>query len=135
VIGLAGDPLFDLLARTIQVEAAYGPARGFDAVGAAIVNRIDGKYVVSLEQVCLALPCWIPRADGRVPALAAPRNGRSFEHAQRVAGAILHGRLVDPTLGATEWLDVEEGNPPAKCHRVRIGGRWYFDPKARRRRR
>jgi Cell Wall Hydrolase len=135
VIGLAADPLFDLLARTIQVEAAYGPARGFDAVGASIVNRVDGKSPVSLEQVCLALPCWIARADGRVPALTAPRNGRSFEQAQRVAGEILRGRLVDPTLGATEWLEAEDGNPPLKCPRVRIGGRWYFDPKARRRRR
>lgn len=132
---IAADPLFDLLARTIQVEAGYGPVRGFDAVGAALVNRVDGKRAASLEQACLALPCWIARADGRVPALAAPRNGRSFEHARRVAGAILRGRHIDPTLGATEWLDVEEGNPPAKCPRVRIGGRWYFDPKARRRRR
>lgn len=130
--GVPAHPLFELLARTIQVEAAYGPARGFDAVGAAIVNRAGRT---SIEHVCRALPCWIPNAEGRVPALTAPRSGRSYEQARRVARQILRGRHIDPTLGATEWLDVETGAPPAACARVRIGGRWYFDPAAKRRRR
>lgn len=131
----APDPLFDTLARTIQIEAAFGPARGFDAVGAAIVNRAKAAKRAALADVCRGFACWRPRADGHVPALAAPRAGRSFEHSRRVARLILKGRLIDPTLGATEWLEAEEGEPPAKCPRVRIGGRWYFDSKARRRRR
>jgi hypothetical protein len=127
--------LLDVLARTIQIEAAYGPNRGFDAVGATIVNRARRKRGRSIEQVCRLLPCWQTRADGRTPALDAPRVGRSFEQARRVARLILRNRLVDPTAGAIEWLEVEDGHPPASCQRVRIGGRWYFDPDRERRRR
>ncbi|MFM7346767.1 MAG: hypothetical protein ACKO1J_15530 [Tagaea sp.] len=123
----AADPLFDVLARTIQIEADFGPARAFDAVGAAIANRARHARDRAIEEVCLGFACWLPRADGRAPAETAPRAGRSYEQARRVARAILRGRHVDPTLGATEWLDVEEGPPPRSCRSVRIGGRWYFD--------
>lgn len=56
------------------------------------------------------------------------------EIARRVARQILRGRHVDPTAGAVEWADIEEGPPPRGCLRVRIGGRWYFDPQTERRR-
>jgi hypothetical protein len=131
----APDPLLDVLARTIQIEAAYGPNRGFDAVGATILNRARRKRDLPIEQVCRALPCWKTRADGRTPALDAPRVGRSFEQARRVARSILRDRFVDPTAGATEWIEVEDGQPPDSCRRVRIGGRWYFDPERERRKR
>ncbi|MFM8800773.1 MAG: hypothetical protein ACKOEE_09510 [Tagaea sp.] len=124
----------DVLARTIQVEAAFGPARGFDAVGAVIVNRAKRAHAPSLEDACRTFACWMPRADGAVPALAAAKSGRSYEHARRVARQILRGRHVDPTAGAVEWADIEEGPPPRGCLRVRIGGRWYFDPQTERRR-
>lgn len=128
----APDPLLDVLARTIQVEAAYGPARGFDAVGAAIFNRALDARDRSLAEICFSYPCWFPRADGRAPAQAAPRAGRSYEQSRRVARQILRGKHVDPTLGATAWMDVEEGPPPASRPSVRIGGRWFFDPMGRR---
>lgn len=109
-------------------------ARGFDAVGAVIVNRAKRAHAPSLEDVCRTFACWMPRADGAVPALAAAKSGRSYEHARRVARQILRGRHVDPTAGAVEWADIEEGPPPRGCLRVRIGGRWYFDPQTERRR-
>lgn len=43
-----------------------------------------------------------------------------------------HAFAADPTLGATAWMDVEEGPPPAVFPSVRIGGRWFFDPQGRR---
>lgn len=97
----------DVLIKTMLGEAAGEGATGLAAVAHVILNRLqDGKYGGTIRAVALApkqFSTWNSGAGGNEPDRWEPDNP-AYKQAAAIADAVLSGRHVDPTNGATHYF-------------------------------
>lgn len=117
----------EILARTIEAEAALEPYKGKIAVGATIANRAaSGSYGKDIRGVILRRGQFSPWNSWT--GYAKGEQGKNMmklkasEDSYKAANAILTGNYEDPTDGATHYVN-EKVSKPA----------WLGDMKGRKR--
>lgn len=121
----------ECMALAMYWEARGEGRRGMEAVGWTILNRAGSPYFPST-------PCEVVFEGGERPGCQfswycdgrsdRPRDWHSWQHAMRVAGALLTGRGTDPTGGAL-FFHSSMIDKPWRRHRVRttqIGGHVFY---------
>lgn len=96
----------DYMARTIYGEARGEGARGMQAVGNVIMNRIKqgGWFGASIKDVVLKpkqFSCWNENDPNRTVILSA--NAAQLATARNIAERVMSGELSDITGGATHY--------------------------------
>lgn len=117
----------EILARTIEAEAAQEGYKGMIAVGSVIANRAaSGKHGDDIEGVILKegqfspWNSWTGGAKGEQgkDMLALKPSAKAY----KAASDILTGNYTDPTDGATHYVNTAVSQP-----------KWLSDMKARKR--
>lgn len=96
----------DYMARTIYGEARGEGARGMQAVGNVIMNRVKaaGWYGASIKDVCLKpyqFSCWNENDPNRTKIINA--TAAQLKQARTIAEKVISGELPDITGGATHY--------------------------------
>lgn len=117
----------EILARTIEAEAALEPYNGKIAVGATIANRAaSGSYGKDIRGVILQRGQFSPWNSWTGYAKGEQGKDmmklRASEDSYRAASAILRGSYEDPTDGATHYVNEKVSKPD-----------WLSDMKGRKR--
>jgi spore germination cell wall hydrolase CwlJ-like protein len=103
----ADDNDVDVLVRTMLGEAGGEGLEGMAAVAHVIVNRTrDGRYASSVKDVATQpkqFSTWNSTENGGNNPLRFSQNSVAYQRARVVAEAVLNGRHVDPTGGATHF--------------------------------
>lgn len=100
------DDQTDYMARTIYGEARGEGARGMQAVGNVIMNRVKAGswYGASIKDVCLKpyqFSCWNANDPNREKILKA--TPAQLQQARTIAEKVISGELSDITGGATHY--------------------------------
>lgn len=108
----------EILARTIEAEAAKESYKGKIAVGAVIVNRAaSGRFGEGIKGVILEKGQFSPWNSWT--GYAKGEQGQDMmklkpsRESYKAAKSILGGDYEDPTNGATHYLNPEVGTPPS----------------------
>jgi spore germination cell wall hydrolase CwlJ-like protein len=131
-----------LLALTLYGEARSEGARGMQAVGNVITNRIrDPRYPNNVSSVIMQrrqFSVWTTddvtrREGGTTPAalkasIKTPGDKQSFDTAYKIAGDILAGKSPDITGGATSYYNPKTSSPNwgSKATTTAVIGRHRF---------
>ena len=96
----------DYMARTMYGEARGEGAKGMQAVGNVIMNRVKagGWYGASVKDVCLKpkqFSCWNENDPNRKIILNA--TDAQLKQARTIAEQVISGELPDITGGATHY--------------------------------
>lgn len=106
----------EILARTIEAEAALEPYKGKIAVGATIANRAEsGSYGKDIRGVILRRGQFSPWNSWTGYAKGEQGKDmmrlRASEDSYKAANAILTGNYEDPTDGATHYVNEKVSKP------------------------
>ena len=132
----------EILARTIEREAGNQSKKGKLAVGAVIQNRVDkqswmGKDIKSVILKPGQFSPWNSYtnfAEGRQGKDMLGESAKPSKDSYEAAEKILSGDYVDPTLGATHFVnpkekeDVDWYDPFVKNKPLRIGDHQFGSP-------
>jgi conjugal transfer mating pair stabilization protein TraG len=96
----------DYLIRTIAFEAQNEPALGKAAVAHVILNRKkSGRWGRNIKDVVTQPWQFEPWMTRRKEIEQLSRDDPRYRKAARIADAVLVGQLLDPTAGATHFLN------------------------------
>lgn len=96
----------DYLVRTIVFEAGTEPDEGKAAVAHVILNREkSGRWGDSIKEVVTAPWQFEPWMTKRKEIQSLSRNDPRYLDVAQIAEAVLSGESVDPTAGATHFLN------------------------------
>jgi spore germination cell wall hydrolase CwlJ-like protein len=96
----------DYMIRTIAFEAAGEPEEGKIAVAHVILNRIkNGGWGDSIKDVVTSPWQFEPWMTKRDEMEKLSTNDPSYKDAAQIADAVLVGKMPDPTVGATYFLN------------------------------
>ena len=104
------------LARTVWGEARNQGEAGMRAVAAVVMNRVgDPRWPDTVAGVCkqhtdtgvYQFTAWAPTNPNRdkMLGMTAESSGPAWDTAWRIAGKALDGTLIDPTGGATHYVN------------------------------
>ena len=118
----------EILARTIEREAGNQSKKGKLAVGAVIQNRVDkqswmGKDIKSVILMPTQFSPWntyTNSAGGEQGKNMLGKSAKPSKASYEAAEKILSGNYVDPTGGATHFVNPKVGTKP----------KWYGDLKS-----
>lgn len=126
----------DLGIRTLLGEAAGEGSDGMAAVAHVLRNRMtDSRFPSSIRDVALQpkqFSTWNNGEGGNQESFRGIGPGNPlYEKAGRVWDAVMSGRHVDPTHGATHYYAPDQADPAwvdqeARGNKVRIGGHEFI---------
>ena len=133
---LAGLPAAELLARTIDREAANQPLTGQAAVACVILNRLlhpnPRRFGSTVHGVILRPKQFSCYNDGTKSLEAAVRTHASIK-ARTIADMVLTGLVDDPTHGCDHYcrFDVADRTAWTRHYKMvgRIGDHCFYDSK------
>ena len=104
----------DYLIRTIVFEAADEPDEGKAAVAYVILNRkISGRWGDNIRDVVTRAWQFEPWMTRRREMEKLTPDDDRYRAAARIADAVLTGEMLDPTAGATHFLNPSFGKGEA----------------------
>jgi hypothetical protein len=123
----------DAIARTIMGEALNEPYEGKVAVGWTIMNRLQQdprQYGSTAYDVAhkgkkgiYQYSAWNPKDAGGNALVNLPETSKAYKEAYKIAEDVYHGRVEDPTAGATMYYAPASISGPKaiKSHLKQLG--------------